>query len=120
MIDLDDVKSVIGRNVVSSSGEKIGKAGQVYLDDTSGQPEWVTVSTGLFGTKETFVPLAEASTSGNDLVVPYDKDQVKKAPNVGDGDEHLSEQEERRLYEHYGFRWEDSYGGSADGDNRRV
>lgn len=28
-----------------------------YLDDATGQPTWVTVSTGLFGTRESFAPL---------------------------------------------------------------
>ncbi|MEJ7704363.1 MAG: PRC-barrel domain-containing protein [Geodermatophilaceae bacterium] len=59
---------------------KIGKVSQVYLDDTSGQPKWVTVNTGLFGTKESFVPLEQASFSGGALSVPVTKDQVKDAP----------------------------------------
>jgi uncharacterized protein (TIGR02271 family) len=127
MIDLDDVTSVIGRNVVSSTGEKIGKAGQVYVDDTSGRPEWVTVSTGLFGTKETFVPLAGASVSGDDLVVPYDKDRVKDAPNLDPAAGHLSPAEERELFDYYGVAGYDddartesvgtvATGGTYDGD----
>ncbi|MDO5053316.1 MAG: PRC-barrel domain-containing protein, partial [Pseudoclavibacter sp.] len=36
--------------VVGSDGERIGKVGQVYLDDQTQEPNWVTVKTGLFGT----------------------------------------------------------------------
>jgi len=43
--------------VISDRGEKLGGIGQIYVDDQSGEPEWVTVKTGLFGTAESFVPL---------------------------------------------------------------
>ena len=38
-------------HVVSSDGEKIGRVGEVYVDDATGQLSWVTVKTGLFGTR---------------------------------------------------------------------
>ena len=60
MIDRHDVTTLSGATVRTSQGDKIGKVAQVYLDDQTGQPEWVTVRTGLFGTKESFVPLAAA------------------------------------------------------------
>ena len=49
-----------GGNVVSTDGGKIGGIGQIYLDDSTGDPTWVTAKTGLFGTSESFVPLSEA------------------------------------------------------------
>lgn len=87
-------------NVISPDGTKIGSIGQVYADDETGQPEWVTVKTGLFGTSESFVPLEGARVEGHDLVVPYEKDLVKDAPRV-DADGHLEPAEEDRLYSHY-------------------
>src|SRR6478672_7510268 len=54
MIGTDTISRVIGHDVFDESGEKIGSASEVYLDDETGQPEWVTVKTGLFGTKESF------------------------------------------------------------------
>jgi uncharacterized protein (TIGR02271 family) len=89
-----------GRTVVSSDGDKIGKLEEIYLDTETGGPEWATVTTGLFGTQQTFVPLAEATPRGEEVVVPYDKDQVKQAPAV-DPDGQLSHDEEARLYDHY-------------------
>lgn len=88
--------------VYSSDGDKIGRVGDVYLGDDSGQPEWVTVKTGLFGTAETFVPLAQATTSGDEIRVPYTKDQVKDAPRT-EADGQITREEEDRLFEHYGI-----------------
>lgn len=87
-------------HVVGTDGGKIGGVGQVYADDDTGQPNWVTVKTGLFGTRESFVPLEGARVEGDDIVVPYTKDQVKDAPGV-DPDGHLEPTEEDRLYQHY-------------------
>jgi uncharacterized protein (TIGR02271 family) len=60
------------------------------------------VQTGLFGTKETFVPLAQAEFSGDQLRFPYDKAKIKNAPKI-DTDGHLSPQEEQELYRYYGL-----------------
>jgi len=100
LLDRDQISGVSGRNVLGSDGEKIGTATQVYADDQTGQPEWVTVRTGLFGLKETFIPLADATVSGDELTVPYTKAFVKDAPNVDD-DGHLSPDQERELYAYY-------------------
>ena len=104
MISRDQVEQIFSAAVYDPSGEKVGTVGQVYFDDVTGEPEWVTVNTGLFGTNESFVPIHDAKLSGDRLVVGHDKDHVKNAPNVGD-DEHLSPEEERALYAHYGVAW---------------
>ena len=82
MIDQASVPSLMGSTVRDDAGEKIGKVGQVYLDDTTGQPEWVTVRTGLFGTKESFVPLAAARLERGELVVDATKEKVNGAPRI--------------------------------------
>jgi uncharacterized protein (TIGR02271 family) len=89
-------------DVVDPDGEKIGGIGTIYLDDITGEPEWVTVKTGLFGSSESFVPLAGAQIAGNDIQVDYDKDIVKDAPRV-DSNGNLTPEEEQRLYAHYGL-----------------
>jgi uncharacterized protein (TIGR02271 family) len=90
-----------GRTVIGSDGEKIGEVTEIYEDQDSGKPEWATISSGLFGMKSHFVPLAGAAPEGEDVRVPFTKDQVKDAPGV-DPDRDLSEEEEQRLFEHYG------------------
>ncbi|CAA9378514.1 PRC and DUF2382 domain-containing protein [uncultured Nocardioides sp.] len=104
MLSTDQAQTLLtgGGNVVDSQGDKIGGIGQIFLDDQSGQPEWVTAKTGLFGTGESFVPLRDAEVSGNDLRVPYDKEKVKDAPRISDPEGHLDEAEEDRLYTYYG------------------
>ena len=102
-----------GGNVVSADGGKIGGIGQIYLDDATGDPTWVTAKTGLFGTKESFVPLENARVQGDDVVVGYDKDKVKDAPRV-DPDGSLSPEEEDSLYNYYGLGGASTGTGYAD------
>jgi uncharacterized protein (TIGR02271 family) len=104
MISQNDIDVILsGRStVLDTQGAKIGSAGQVYLDDQTGEPSWVTVKTGLFGTSESFVPLQNASLAGDDVSVAYTKDQVKDAPRI-EADGNLSPEEEDRLYRHYGL-----------------
>lgn len=85
--------------VVGTDGE-IGSVGQVYTDNATGQPSWVTVKTGWFGTKESFVPLASATIDAGVITVPFDKDTIKDAPN-NDAGEPLSETDEQELYAYY-------------------
>jgi uncharacterized protein (TIGR02271 family) len=106
MLDQGKIDQVAGSDAYGSDESKIGSVRQVYLDDQTGQPAWVTVNTGLFGTKESFIPLSEASFSGDRLTVAYDKDKVKGAPNVA-ADGHLSPEEERELYAYYGVGYTD-------------
>ena len=102
MISRDSVQTLIGGTAYSTDGDKIGSIGTVYLDNSSGEPAWVTVKTGLFGSNESFVPLEQAELSEDGIRVPYDKDRVKNAPNI-ETDRELSEQEEDQLYSYYGL-----------------
>ncbi|WP_066286462.1 DUF2382 domain-containing protein [Arthrobacter sp. B6] len=102
MLTRENIENLLNRggNVIGTDGEKIGTIGQLYADDDTGEPTWVTVKTGLFGTSQSFVPVEGARAEGDDLVVPYTKDHVKDAPRV-DTDGHLEPDEEDRLYAHY-------------------
>ena len=78
----DQLRSVAGGggNVVTTAGVRLGGIGQIYLDDQTGEPNFVTAKTGLFGTSESFVPLHGADIRSTDIVVDFDKDTVKDAP----------------------------------------
>ena len=95
-----DVNDLQRYEVVDSTGDKVGGVGQVYLSDETGEPTWVTVSTGLFGTKETFVPLNDARIADGVITVPYEKSFIKDAPRV-DEDGSISVEEENELYRYY-------------------
>ena len=105
MPDIDTVRGWQGTTLVGSDGDKIGTIGSIFLDDQTGRPEWALVNTGLFGTKSSFVPLAQASASGDGVQVPYQKQLIQDAPRI-DPDQHLSEAEEQQLWRHYGLDYQ--------------
>ena len=116
----DDMSAWIGCAVIDTSGDKIGKVADIYLDDETGEPAWASVKTGLLGNRIHFVPLAGASGSGEDLKVRYEKEQVTGAPST-EADGHLSLDEEAALYQHYGLYYAEPSGaasieGIADAD----
>jgi uncharacterized protein (TIGR02271 family) len=91
---------LIGMPAADRDGNKIGNVGQVYLDDATGQPEWVTVTTGLFGHRESFAPLYGSEIREDRLVLAVPKELVQDAPSVDD-DGHLTDSETGALYQHY-------------------
>jgi uncharacterized protein (TIGR02271 family) len=91
-----------GRTMVDPAGDKLGTIDAIYLDDETGQPEWATVTSGLFSAKTAFVPLAQAQATGDSVQVPYDKQQVTDAPSM-EADGSLSQDDEAKLYRHYGL-----------------
>jgi uncharacterized protein (TIGR02271 family) len=100
MTNAQTPETYLGLTAVDTAGDKIGSVGQVYVNDESGVPDWITVNTGLFGMKENFVPLQGSSISGDNLVLPFGKDVVKDAPNVSDAS-HLDADEQQDLYAYY-------------------
>jgi uncharacterized protein (TIGR02271 family) len=103
MLNEDQAREVIGSTAYGSDGEKIGKVGNLFLDDQTGAPEFVTVNTGFFGSNESFVPVENATIEGDRLILPFGKDMVKDAPNVDADGGHLDPAEEQRLFEYYGM-----------------
>jgi uncharacterized protein (TIGR02271 family) len=88
--------------VIDSDGSKVGKVDTIFLDVETNKPEWAAVKTGMFGGKTTLVPLVNASTTGDELRVPYTKDAIKSAPHH-DPDLELSNADEAELFNHYGI-----------------
>jgi uncharacterized protein (TIGR02271 family) len=101
MINTNNINDLIGAAVIGSDEDKIGTVGQVYVDNETQRPQWITVKTGLFGTAESFAPLDDASFTGDAVRLPYDKSFVKDAPRIAD-DGTLSQEEEDSLYAYYG------------------
>jgi hypothetical protein len=95
-------QDLLDSTVVDPEGSKIGKVGTVYLADDTRRPEWVTVKTGLFGHKESFVPLTGADIDEDGLHVNVAKDKVSEAPRFDTGG-HLSQGDSAELYRHYGM-----------------
>ena len=100
MTTSQDPQQYIHRAAVDAEDNRIGKISQVYLDDQSGQPLWLLVETGLFGTRQSFAPIHGARVDGERVVLAVSKDQIKDAPNI-DKDAHISESEEDALRQYY-------------------
>jgi len=100
-VDIETAIGWRGRTVLDQSGRKVGRLEEVYLDRDTDRPAWAALHTGLFGLKRTFVPLAGAQPAGNDVQLPWSEELIKNAPNANP-DVSLSEEEEDRLYSHYG------------------
>jgi uncharacterized protein (TIGR02271 family) len=107
MLTMENVDQWRGADLVDRDGDKIGSIDDIYLDDETGQPEFVLVKTGFFGTGAHFVPLQGATQDGDRLVVQFSKDQVKDAPGL-DADDHLTQEQESRLYSYYGISYSDA------------
>ena len=110
MVDINDIDTLYSATAVDRDGDKLGKVGQVYVSDDGRQPLFVTVHTGLFGTKQSFVPLQGADLRGDTVTLQYDKDTIKGAPNIDD-DGALSDDEQESLFDYYDGR----SGGTASG-----
>ena len=107
MITKAQIRNVLDHPVHDADGHKVGNAKHVFLDDATGEPDWVSVQTGMFGSNESFVPIRDAHMVEDHLEVPYPKDKIKEAPNVDvDAGGHLSAEEEQRLYRHYSIDWD--------------
>jgi hypothetical protein len=112
-LEVDTVLGWRGRTVRDRQGEKLGKLGLLYLD-ADDRPAYAGVSTGLFGTRESIVPLDGVREDGGDLHVPFDGDLVRDAPNM-DPEAVLSPEEEDALARHYGTQVKRDFGGTEEG-----
>jgi uncharacterized protein (TIGR02271 family) len=103
VIGQDMVNRLYDAQVVDPRGEKIGSVKRIWLDGQTGDPLWASVHTGLFGLRESFVPLQRAELRDDKLRVPVDKEQVKESPRIEASGDHMSDDEQAALCQHYGF-----------------
>ncbi|GAB7052690.1 PRC and DUF2382 domain-containing protein [Catenuloplanes indicus] len=94
--------SLPGRTVFDRDGDRVGTVDQVWTGADGTGAEWVSVRTGLFGLRDTLIPLGAAELRDGELFVPFDKSTIKGAPRVeSDADEPLDQSEVQRLYAYY-------------------
>jgi uncharacterized protein (TIGR02271 family) len=94
-----------GRDIIDADGDKVGTLEELFRDEDTQEPEWAVVRTGMFGTKLSFVPIQGAEPRGEDVQVLFTKAQIKDAPRIDDSNGQLSQDEEARLYDHYGLNY---------------
>ena len=100
MLDEREVSASIGSTAYDANGQKIGTVEHFYVDDRTGAPTWVALTTGLVGTRQSVVPAVDASFADGRLSLPVAVAAVKSAPHLT-GD-HLTPADEEELRRHYG------------------
>jgi uncharacterized protein (TIGR02271 family) len=100
MLSEREVSAAVGSTAYGSDGDKLGTVEAFFVDDRTGAPTWVAVSTGLFGTRHSIVPAVDAAFDDGALRIPVTGQAVKDAPTMA-GD-HLDPAEEEALRRHYG------------------
>jgi hypothetical protein len=100
----------IGMTAYGPDGDEIGRVEHFFVDDRTGAPTWVAVTTGMSGTRHSIVPALDAQLRGGALQVPVGRDAVRGAPSPGDT-QHLGPEEEAQLRAHYGL---DRHAAAAD------
>ena len=113
MINDSNIGGMSGAPVHGPDDRKIGTVGQVFLDPDTGMPNWVTVHTGLFGRRESFVPLDGATWDNEVIRVAIDKDIIKDAPRM-DAEEPLTPENEAALYRYYTTHRTDAAAGDGE------
>lgn len=104
IISAEDVRELPGKDLVHrGDDEKIGQVAEVFLDPDTGAPEWAMTRTGPLGTHSRLLPLGQAEWVGDKVLVPFDKDTVHSAPDVGTASVRPTGDERARLLEHYGL-----------------
>src|SRR3954451_6481830 len=99
MLTEQQLTAAIGSTAYGPDGDKIGTVEHFFLDDRTGVPTWVAVTTGLFGTRHSVVPALEATFADGALRLPVTRDAVHSSPGIGG--EHLAPAEETALRRHY-------------------
>ena len=101
MVSDQEMSAAIGGTAYGSDGGKLGMIEAFFADDRTGAPTWVSISTGLFGTRHSVVPVADATFTDGALHIPVTADAVKSAPAMAG--EHLDPADEEALRQHYGI-----------------
>jgi stress response protein YsnF len=101
MLSEREVAAAIGSTAYGPDGSKIGTVENFFVDDRTGVPTWVSVTTGLFGTRHSIAPATEARVGDGGLVLPVTAEVVKAAPRLAGT--HLDPAEEEALRAHYGL-----------------
>jgi sporulation protein YlmC with PRC-barrel domain len=96
-----DPEELIGAGVIGNRGTDLGTVDAVYLDEEDQRPEWVAVTTGMFGADVSLMPLAEAAYRDGVLRLPYTREQVRNAPHQPAA-QRLAPEDEKVLVGHYG------------------
>ena len=95
-----DSRAWTGRGLDEAGGGAVGRIEGVFVDEKTGEPEWLEARMGRFG-HHTLVPASDAVAGVSRVWVPYSRDEIRRAPRIVPG-RPLTREEEQALVEHYG------------------
>ena len=98
---LAEVQGWQGFKLDDLGGSTVGKIEGVYVDEESGEPEWLLARMGRFG-HHCLVPARDAVGAAGHVWVPYSREQIRKAPRMDAAGKPLELESEEALLEHYG------------------
>ncbi len=89
-----------GRTVIDLTGGVVGTVDELRTDIATGEPEWLAVSGERLGAV-VMVPLVGSRPRGDDILVPFTRNEIRDAPRLGVRG-WLSDEDEMALYDYYG------------------
>ena len=107
--DLGVLRGWGGRDLVDRDGVKVGSIVELYVDEQTERPIWALVRMGLLGSRQTLVPLEQATvpltamiSGAGSVQVPFENATILDAPSVAVGEE-ISEAAAVALRGYYGL-----------------
>src|SRR6185503_3609061 len=97
-------------DVVSSDGAPVGKLIDVYVNNDTGDAEFLLVASGFLHNRLHLAPADGATRSDDTVTLGVTKEAVDHAPHIA-ADDDLTSEEERQLYAHYGIEHTPHSGG---------
>ena len=102
MAETNRIEDLANATAFDVDGDKVGGVQDVYVNDTSGQPDFVSVNHGLFGAGTSIVPLRGHTLRDGELHLAFPKDRINDAPDL-DENGHLTTEDQDAFYRHYGL-----------------
>ncbi|GGK67571.1 PRC-barrel domain-containing protein [Ornithinimicrobium pekingense] len=109
----EQINALYDAEVKSVDGDRLGPVRQVYLDDETGAPTWITVRTGWFAGREHPVPLEGSEQTEDGIRVSASGPEIREAPTVEE-DEHLGQDQLAELVRYYGLAAPTASEGAAE------
>jgi hypothetical protein len=97
----DGIRSWTGHRLDEIGGGNVGRVEGFFVDESSGEPEWLLARMGRFG-HYTLVPCRDAVEGVGHVWVPYTREQIRRAPRT-EPNSPVTVLGERNLLAHYGI-----------------
>jgi hypothetical protein len=101
MPDLQEALGWTGFRVDDVYGARIGIVEDIYVDHETDTPCWILVKMGRFSDAHALLPVRDAVAGTGHIWIPYEKDLIRRAPQIAAGMP-LAQELERALCVHYG------------------